>query len=338
MRTIRWENGIVVTIDQRLLPEREVWIEMKSCDEVAEAIREMKVRGAPLIGVTAAYGLALTAYHSKARNKEELVKEIETSADILRKTRPTAVNLFWAIERILNKVKNAAGDVDDLKNIIIEEARRISDEDVAANRKIGEYGAELLNDGDTVLTHCNAGKLATVDYGTALSIVRVAWERGKRIKVIATETRPKLQGARLTVYELMQDGIPVTLITDNMVGYVMYRGLVNKVIVGADRIVRGAVINKIGTYSIAILAHEHKIPFYVAAPLSTFDPSTSVEDVVIEERSPDEVIYIGSTRIAPSEVNVFNPAFDITPIKYVDAIICETGILDRGKIKAIIGE
>jgi methylthioribose-1-phosphate isomerase len=336
MRTIEWRNGVVITIDQTLLPEREVWIEVRSCYEMAKAIREMKIRGAPLIGAAAAYGLALTAYHSEARSREAFLKEIERSAEMLEATRPTAVNLFWAIKRILNRVKNIDGDVEALKNAVIEEANRIANEDVEVNRKIGEYGSRLISDGDTILTHCNAGRLATVDYGTALAVVRVAWEEGKRVKVIASETRPKLQGARLTAYELMRDGIPVTLITDNMVGYVMYRGLINKIIVGADRIVRDAIINKIGTYTVAVLAHKHNIPFYVAAPLSSFDINSSAKDVIIEERSPEEVTHIGSIKIAPTGVNVLNPAFDITPIKYVDAIICERGILTREDFKKII--
>jgi len=336
MRTIEWKNGVVVTIDQTLLPEKEVWMEIRSCREMAEAIREMKIRGAPLIGAAAAYGLALTAYYSEARSREAFLEEIERSAEILEATRPTAVNLFWAIKRILNRVKNAEGDVEALKSAVIEEANRIANEDAEVNRKIGEYGSKLISDGDTILTYCNAGRLATVDYGTALAIIRVAWEEGKRIKVIVTETRPKLQGARLTAYELMRDGIPVTLITDNMVGYVMYRGLVNKVIVGADRVVRDAIVNKIGTYTIAVLAHKHKIPFYVAAPLSSFDINSFARDVIIEERSPEEVTYIGSIRIAPVGVNVLNPAFDVTPMKYVDAIICEKGILTKGDLKKMI--
>jgi len=336
MRTIEWKNGVVVTIDQTLLPEKEVWMEIRSCREMAEAIREMKIRGAPLIGAAAAYGLALTAYYSEARSREAFLEEIERSAEILEATRPTAVNLFWAIKRILNRVKNAEGDVEALKSAVIEEANRIANEDAEVNRKIGEYGSKLISDGDTILTYCNAGRLATVDYGTALAIIRVAWEEGKRIKVIVTETRPKLQGARLTAYELMRDGIPVTLITDNMVGYVMYRGLVNKVIVGADRVVRDAIVNKIGTYTIAVLAHKHKIPFYVAAPLSSFDINSFARDVIIEERSPEEVTYIGSIRIAPVGVNVLNPAFDVTPMKYVDAIICEKGILTKGDLRKMI--
>lgn len=335
MRTIEWKDGSVITIDQTLLPDQEVWIEMKSCSDVAEAIKEMKIRGAPLIGVAAAYGLALTAYHSKAKNREEFMREIEHSAQLLRKTRPTAVNLFWAIERVLKKAEETKGDLNLLKNVIVEEAKRMADEDVMVNRKIGEYGSKLISDGDTILTHCNAGRLATVDYGTALAVIRVAWEEGKKIRVIASETRPKLQGARLTAYELMRDGIPVTLITDNMVGYVMYKGLVDKIIVGADRIVRDAVINKIGTYTVAVLAREHNIPFYVAAPLSTFDLNISAKDVVIEERDPKEVTQIKSIRIAPLGVNALNPAFDITPIEYVDAIICERGVLSREEFERL---
>jgi len=329
MRTIEWRDGVVVTIDQTVLPLKEEWIELRSYEEVASAIKEMKMRGAPLIGVAAAYGMALAAYHSKAETKEDFLRELERCAEILRKTRPTAVNLFWAIDRIMNKARNTQGNLEDLREAVISEAQIMADEDVETNRRIGKHGAKLLSDGDTVLTHCNAGSLATVDYGTALAVIRAAWEEGKRIRVIADETRPKLQGARLTAYELMRDGIPVTLITDGMAGYVMAKGLVDKVIVGADRIVRDGVANKIGTYTVAVLAKEHGIPFYVAAPTSTFDLSKNSEDVIIEERSPEEVTHVGSVRIAPEGVEVMNPAFDITPLKYVDAIICEKGVLSR---------
>jgi len=329
MRTIEWREGVVLTIDQRFLPLREEWIEIRNCMDAASAIREMKVRGAPLIGVTAAYGLALTAYHSRARSRDELMRELERCAERLRRTRPTAVNLFWAISRVLDRAKRTTGGVEELRDAVISEAIAMADEDVETNRRIGMYGARLISDGDTILTHCNAGSLATVDYGTALAVIRAAWEEGKKIRVIADETRPKLQGARLTVYELMRDGIPVMLITDNMAGYVMAKGMVDKVIVGADRIVKDGVANKIGTYTVAVLAKEHKIPFYVAAPTSTFDLSRASRDVIIEERSPDEVIYVGSTRIAPEGVKVINPAFDITPIRYVDAIICEKGVYTR---------
>lgn len=287
----------------------------------------MKIRGAPLIGVAAAYALALTTFHSKAETKKKLIKEIEESGSFLKKTRPTAVNLFWAIDRITRKARETTGTAKTVVKTVVEEANKMADEDVEANRKMGEHGSALLNDGDVILTHCNAGSLATVDYGTALGVVRVAWEQGKKISVITTETRPKLQGARLTAYELQREGIPVTLIADGMVGYVMQKRRVSKVIVGADRIVRDAVINKIGTFGIAVLAHEHEIPFYVAAPTSTFDLNHSANEVVIEERNPEEVTHFGTQKIAPDGVRVFNPAFDITPMRYVRAIICETGVL-----------
>jgi methylthioribose-1-phosphate isomerase len=335
VRTIEWKNGVVVTIDQTKLPNKVDYLEIRTCREMADAIKTMKIRGAPVLGVAAAYGLALTAYHSEARTREGLLKEIEASAKLLRKTRPTAVNLFWAIDRVLNKVKETHGDVHDMVKAVVEEAWRMADEDVEANRKIGENGAKLIQDGDVVLTHCNAGALATVDYGTALAVIRVAVEQGKRVKVFATETRPQLQGARLTAFELKRDKIPVTLITDNMVGYVMSKKLVNKVIVGADRIVKDAVINKIGTFTVAVLAHEHRVPFYVAAPKSTFDLTRLSKDVTIEERNPEEVTHCGGRRIAPEGVGVLNPAFDITPLKYVSAIICESGVLSTAEFRKL---
>ncbi len=336
MRTIEWEDGVVVTIDQTKLPHELALLKMKTCEEVAEAIKSMKVRGAPLIGVTAAYGLALTAYHSTARNKQDLLQELKESAETLRRTRPTAVNLSWAIDRVLRKAEEAAEDVKLVAKAVMDEAVRMADEDVEVNRRIGRIGAELINDGDVVLTHCNAGSLATVGYGTALGVIRAAVGQGKRVRVFVTETRPKLQGAKLTAYELKRDGIPVTLITDNAVGYVMYKRMINKVIVGADRIVKDAVINKVGTYEIAALAHENEVPFYVAAPTSSFDLTRTAEDVIIEERSPEEVTYIGSVHVAPEGVDVFNPAFDITPFQYVDAIICEGGILFKPNYEAVL--
>lgn len=326
-RTIEWRDGTVLTIDQSRLPWETVTLEMKSCSDVAEAIKTMKIRGAPLLGAAAAFALALTAYHSKSKSKDELVHELERAAEILRGTRPTGVNLFWAVDRILAKARDFSGSAEALADFVVEEAKRIADEDAAANRMIGKYGAELIHDGDVVLTHCNAGALATVEYGTALGVIRAAWEQGKKIRVIATETRPKLQGARLTTYELKRDGIPVILITDNMVGYVMYKRLVSEVVVGADRIVQDAVINKIGTFTVAVLAKEHGIPFYVAAPKSTFDLTHKSADVTIEERKPEEVTHMGSLRIAAEGVDALNPAFDITPFDYVTAIICESGIL-----------
>jgi methylthioribose-1-phosphate isomerase len=335
VRTIEWRNGTVVTIDQTKLPCEEIFIQINNCREMAEAIRTMKIRGAPLLGAAAAYALALTAFNSKASSKDALLKELEGAAETIKRTRPTAVNLFWALDRILEKARKLKGDHGDLAKFVIEEAKKIADEDAAANRAIGRFGARLIKDGDVILTHCNAGALATVEYGTALGVIRAAWKQGKRIKVFADETRPLLQGARLTAYELKKEGIPVTLITDNMAGYVMRMKKVNKVIVGADRIVRDAVINKIGTYTVAVLAKEHKLPFYVAAPTSTFDLTRTSRTVMIEERSSEEVTCIGSKRITAEGVDVYNPAFDITPLKYVTAIITETGIIHPESMKNI---
>jgi methylthioribose-1-phosphate isomerase len=326
--TLRYSPDFaVVTIDQTKLPSEEVFIAIKTTEEMADAIKTMKIRGAPLLGAAAAYAVALAAHNSKATDMKALLQDLERSAEIIRQTRPTAVNLFWAIDRILKKAKTLKTDRKGLVEFVIEEAKSIADEDAAANKAIGKYGAELIEDGDVILTHCNAGALATVEYGTALGVVRSAWEQGKHVKVISAETRPLLQGARLSVYEMKKEGIPVTLITDNMVGYVMHRKMANKVIVGADRIVTDAVVNKIGTFSVAVLAKEHKIPFYVAAPTSTFDLTRKATQVVIEERNPEEVTHIGSKRITAEGTNVFNPAFDITPMKYVTAVISEKGVL-----------
>jgi methylthioribose-1-phosphate isomerase len=323
---IKWRDGTVITPDQTKLPLQEVTLEIKTVEQMAEAIKTLRVRGAPLLGAAAGFGVALAAYHSKAKNRENLLSELEDAGAIIKRQRPTAVNLFWGVDRVLSKARSAEGSVEAVKQVAILEAQKIADEDAAQNRAIGKNGSVLIEDGDTILTHCNAGELATVEYGTALGVIRAAWEEGKKISVIADETRPLLQGARLTAYELMRDGIPVTLITDNMAGYVMSKGLVDKVIVGSDRIVQDGVVNKIGTYSVAVLAHEHGIPFYVAAPKSTFDLAHKASDVVIEERKPEEVTHIGSVQIAPDGVKVMNPAFDITPLKYVSAIICETQI------------
>ena len=334
MRTIEWIDGSVVTLDQNKLPGEEIQIRLNTCEDMASAIREMKIRGAPLIGVAAAMGLALTAFRSKARSRQEFLRELESSAKILEETRPTAVNLFWSIERIMKKARESVGEVEDLKRLVIEEAKKMADEDVEINMRIGRNGAKLIEDGYTILTHCNAGGLATVGYGTALGVIRAAFETGKKIKVIATETRPKLQGARLTAYELLKDGIPVTLITDSMAGYAMKRGMVDIAVVGADRIVRDAVINKIGTYTIAVLARENGVPFYVAAPLSTMDLSRTSVEVEIEERNPREVLYFHSVRVAPEGVNVWNPAFDVTPMDYVSGIITETGVLTPKELES----
>ncbi len=327
MRTIEWKNGIVTTIDQTKLPNQTVSLKMKSCSGVAKAIKSMQIRGAPLLGAAAAYGLALTAHYSKARDKEQLIEELVAASRVLKRTRPTAVNLFWAVERVVEKAKETEGEAVAVAEAVVKEAVKIAAEDVEMNRRIGEHGSAVINNGDTVLTHCNAGSLATVDYGTALGVIRAAWKKGIDISVIATETRPLLQGSRLTAYELLRDGIPVTLVTDSMVGYVMSKGLVDKVVVGADRITKDAVVNKIGTYTIAVLAHEHKIPFHVAAPKSTFDLNRSAKDVVVEERSADEIVKFRGVQVAPEGVSAFNPAFDLTPMKYVTSIICEEGIL-----------
>ncbi len=326
MRTIEWRDGAVFTVDQTRLPLENVVLKIETDEQMAEAIKKMRIRGAPLLGAASAFALALTAYHSKAGSKEEFFSELEDSATMLKKTRPTAVNLFWAIDQLLSNARAFSGKLEHLKSDIIKEAKTFADNDAKANRAIGQNSSKLIDSGDVILTHCNAGELATVEYGTALGVIRNAWDQGKRIKVFATETRPKLQGARLTVYELKRDGIPVTLITDGMVGYLMHSGCIDKVVVGADRIVKDAVINKIGTFTIAVLAKEHKIPFFVAAPKSTFDFAHKAEDIVIEERNPNEVTHIGSHQIAPKDTNVFNPAFDITPLKYVTAIIWEGGV------------
>ncbi len=323
---IKWQNGTVITPDQTKLPLQEVTLEIKSVEQMAEAIKVLRVRGAPLLGAAAGFGVALAAYNSKAKTPMQLLKELEAAGTLIKNQRPTAVNLFWGVDRVLAKAKATPGSVEEIKSAVIAEAQAITDEDAAQNHAIGKNGSVLIADGDTILTHCNAGELATVEYGTALGVIRAAWEEGKKIKVIADETRPLLQGARLTAYELKRDGIPVTLITDNMAAHCMSKGLVDKVIVGADRIVQDAVFNKIGTYGVAVLAHEHGIPFYVAAPKSTFDLSCKAADVTIEERKPEEVTHVGCQQTAPDGVAVYNPAFDATPLKYVSAIICETKV------------
>jgi methylthioribose-1-phosphate isomerase len=326
MRTIEWNEGIVTTIDQTKLPHEEIILKIRTLNEMTEAIRNMRVRGAPLLGASAAYGLALTAFNSRVTNKEEFIKELKSSAQTLKATRPTAVNLFWALDRILKKIQALNKSFSETKQMVIQEAQKIADEDAKANRAIGKHGAELIDDGDIILTHCNAGALATVEYGTALGVIRAAWEQGKKIQVIATETRPLLQGARLTVYELKRDGIPVKLITDNMAGFIIQKKIINKVVVGADRIVQDAIINKIGTFSLAVIANEFGVPFYVAAPKSTFDLSKESKEIVIEERKQEEVTHFGSQPVAVSGVEVYNPAFDITPYKYVTGIIHEDGV------------
>ncbi|RLE52855.1 MAG: S-methyl-5-thioribose-1-phosphate isomerase [Candidatus Methanomethylicota archaeon] len=327
MRTIEWKGDHVLILDQAKLPLKLEYLRCESYEDVAKAIEDMNIRGAPAIGVAAAMGLALAVKRCKGLSLEKIRSELYKAAERLRKTRPTAVNLFWSIDRVLSKAARASSS-EELVKAVEEEALLMAEEDVKVNLAIGDAGAELIDDGDGVMTHCNAGALACVGYGTALGIIRSAVKQGKRIRVFACETRPLLQGARLTAFELMQDGIPVTLITDNMAGYVMSKGLVNKVVVGADRVLSsGHVINKIGTYSLSILAKYHKIPFIVAAPTSSFDLKSRVEDVVIEHRSPKEVTHVFGVQVAPNGVEVLNPAFDITPPENISHIVTERGVI-----------
>lgn len=333
--TIEWTDGGVRMIDQTKLPAREVYVVCRSYPEVAEAIRTMVIRGAPAIGVAAAMGIALGIKDSGAKTIPELRAEFERIAETISKTRPTAVNLFWAVERMrqvfersLSRHLTDTESIATTKAGLVEEAKRVLAEDIAINQAMGQHGAALLPDSGTVLTHCNAGALATGGYGTALGVIRAAVSAGKKLQVFADETRPFLQGARLTAWELAQDGIPVTLITDNMAGHFMKRGEIKAVIVGADRIAaNGDTANKIGTYSVAVLAHENGIPFYVAAPLSTVDLSlSSGEQIPIEERSSSEVTQLAGVAIAPQGVEARHPAFDVTPHRYITAVITERGV------------
>jgi methylthioribose-1-phosphate isomerase len=330
----------VILVDQTKLPNKLVYAKCKNYREVADAIKKLVVRGAPAIGVTAAFGLALAAQKSKAKTLPGLLTDLGAAFESLRETRPTAINLLWGLERVMRKAKRAK-TIERAKEAMLDEALKMSKEDIIVNRKMGENGAKLFSDGDTVLTHCNAGSLATVAYGTALGVIRAAKESGKRLSVIATETRPVMQGSRLTAFELRHDGIDVSLIPDSAVGHMMARCAVRRVIVGADRVLRtGHVFNKIGTYQLAIIANKHNVPFYVAAPLSTFDLESNPEDVVIEERSVDEVIRIGKKRVAPRKVRIFNPAFDVTPPDLITGIITERGVITRPfkkNLKAILG-
>ena len=331
IKTIEWTDDGVRMIDQRKLPTVEEYPTFRTYEEVAEAIRVMVVRGAPAIGVAAAMGVALGVRKSLAGTSDELKADFEKITSTLAATRPTAVNLFWAIERMkqtFGRAMKANSSRSTIEQLLIDEAKAIYDEDIENNRRMGRHGAELLPQSGTILTHCNAGALATAGYGTALGVIRAAVEGGKRLKVLADETRPFLQGARLTAWELWKDDIDVRVISDNMSGTFMRQGLVDAVIVGADRIAaNGDVANKIGTYTVAVLARQHEIPFYVAAPLSTLD--LSIPDgshIPIEQRTPTEVTHIGNTRIVPEGVSVFNPAFDVTPNDFVTAIVTEVGI------------
>ena len=331
IKTVEWTKDGIRMLDQRLLPSEETYLMLRSYDEVAEAIRKMVVRGAPAIGVSAAMGIALGASQSVRTSVADLEDDLVYICDVMSKTRPTAVNLFWAIERMRGAFhrNKQLGDVESVKKALVDEALKIFEEDIAANRAIGKYGGPLIPDGATVLTHCNAGALATAgDYGTALGVIRGARDAGKKVAVIADETRPFLQGLRLTAWELAKDDIPVTVITDNMAGHVMKSGKVDAVVVGADRIAaNGDTANKIGTYMVAVLAREHEIPFYVAAPLTTLDLTlASGDEIPIEERDSMEVTHIREYQLAPDGVAVHNPAFDVTPNHLITAIITDAGV------------
>ncbi len=329
IQTLEWTDRGVVFIDQTKLPTEEVYVTCTTYQQVADVIRNMVVRGAPAIGVAAAMGIALGVQNSKAENGADLKKDFDQICEVIGQTRPTAVNLFWAIRRMGEKFEALrVRPIPQIKQSLIEEAQRMHAEDIAANQAMGRHGATLMPSSGGVLTHCNAGALATAGYGTALGVIRAAVEAGKKIHVYADETRPFLQGSRLTAWELMKDGIPTTVISDNMAGVMMQQGKIGAIVVGADRIAaNGDVANKVGTYTVAILAKEHGIPFYVAAPISTVDLETpDGSKIPIEQRNAKEVTHIGGRQMTPDGVGIENPAFDVTPAKYVAAIITERGI------------
>lgn len=326
--TVAWRDGVVLMIDQRVLPQRFEVLELTDYREVAEGIRTMAVRGAPAIGVSAALGLALAAREALAGAAEAFADRLREAAAVLRSTRPTAVNLFWAIDRVMGVAERHLPDPGATADAVLAEALIMLEEDVRANRAMGSFGAALLPDQGNILTHCNTGSLATVYHGTALGVIRSAVEQGKQLHVWVDETRPRLQGMKLTAWECGQLGIPSTVITDNMAGWVMRQGRVDAAIVGADRIAaNGDTANKIGTYSVAVLARAHGVPFYVAAPISTVDFSLATgEEIPIEERAPEEVTEAGPVRLAPEGIRVYNPAFDVTPAEYITAIITDRGV------------
>jgi len=326
LKTVEWKDNSVIMIDQTKLPNSLEYVTYTDYNQVANAIRTLVVRGAPAIGVSGAFGLALAALQSNAKEKDHLIQDLKTAKKILFETRPTAVNLSWGLDKIM-KITEQCKTVSEIRDNVIAKAKEMAEDDVNINKKMGKNGAVLFQNNDTIMTHCNAGALATVGYGTALGVIRATNESGKNIKVIATETRPIQQGSRLTAFELKHDGIDVSLIPDTAVGYTMANGLVNGVVVGADRILRtGHVFNKIGTYQVATMAKQHNIPFYVAAPLSTFDLKSNPENVVIEQRKASEVTGIGDTKTAPDGIDVINPAFDMTPPELISGIITENGI------------
>jgi methylthioribose-1-phosphate isomerase len=343
IKTVEWTSEGISMLDQRLLPNEEKYLMLRSYEEVADAIKKMVVRGAPAIGVSAAMGLALGASQSVGTSVADLEYDFAFMCKVMEATRPTAVNLFWAAERMrgaLAKAKTQTSDVEQIKKRLVEEALAIFQEDIDSNRALGRFGAELISDGATVLTHCNAGALATAgDYGTALGVIRGAIDAGKKVAVIADETRPFLQGARLTAWELSQDNIPVTVITDNMAGHVMKQGKVDCVVVGADRIAaNGDAANKIGTYMVAVLAKQHNIPFYVAAPVSTVDLATPTgEEIPIEERESREVTHLRDHQLTPAGVGVHNFAFDVTPNELIAAIITDRGVARAPYLESLRG-
>jgi methylthioribose-1-phosphate isomerase len=327
--SIRWEDGVVIMLDQRLLPEEVIYRKYTNCWEVGSAISQMVIRGAPAIGIAAGFGLALSAFYSKTDQADVLIQELSDSAEYLRRSRPTAINLFSAINRIMKQVINTnSKDIDLIKNVVMSESNKIADEDVAMNIKIAQYGQQFIPDQASVIHHCNTGGLATGGYGTALGVIRAAHELGKNIHVYVDETRPRMQGARLTSWELQQLDIPHTVIVDGASGYIMKSTRIDACLVGCDRIAsNGDVANKIGTYNLAIVAFAHGVPFYSVGPTTTIDFSiASGKEIPIEERPENEITHIGETRITPNGVKVFNPAFDITPAEYISAIITNLGV------------
>lgn len=338
MRTIQLKDDYVELIDQTVLPERLEFVRCQNAEEVAQAIEQMKIRGAPALGAAAGMALAVTALHSRASDSEPMFRELKAATNRIKRTRPTAANLFKALNRVMKVAEESiTGSVEELRKAVVEEAKSIAEEDVKVSREMGRQGAQLVQGGNTILTHCNAGALACVDYGTALGVIRAARDQGKGVSVIATETRPLFQGSRLTTWELKHDRIPVTLITDGAVGHTMSEGNVDLVIVGADRIAsNGDVANKIGTYSIAALADRHGIPFYVAAPTSTIDLQTqSGKEIEIEYRDPSEVISLCGHKLAPDGIDVSNPAFDVTPAGLITKIITENGVSEPGELETL---
>ena len=325
--TVKLENNQVIMIDQTKLPGRLVYVKYKKYEDVARAIERLVVRGAPAIGVAAAFGMALAAISSNAKTPKALLKDLKIAYQRLKSTRPTAVNLVWALDQVMKEAASK-NDVNDIKKSIILSSQKMATDDIITNKKLGKNGAKMIRKDEVILTHCNAGSLATVTYGTALGVLRAANDMGKKISVIATETRPVMQGSRLTAFELDHYGIDFSLIPDTAVGHLMSSGLINRVIVGADRILKsGHVYNKIGTYQVAALAKRHNIPFYVAAPSSTFDLKSKVGDVVIEERNKNELMKMGNKLLAPKGIKIFNPAFDVTPPELITGIITEKGVL-----------